>query len=507
MSFKPLKEICWLNTEILPSLMNTESIENRLTSHAYRSKFDEDYGTILYLSEFRNLGDKTQVYSTSKGSNRNRLTHSLEVFNIALQLWRNFYFSVISDSGKKNTLIKVDSKAKFKDKIIRLNAIEKLLESCCLAHDIGHPPFAHTGEKLLAKSLKTKRIFDSNVQNLRILTPLSINGKNNKIKLSCALLDSLLKNKPNGPFRTDSFSSRESEIISYLSEKNCSYIEINEYDSLSDKIKVSKELNQLVKNNVDTGKIYIRHPITYFMVAADDISYISSDIEDALNEKTLKKNDLIDLMRESEFELLDKNLKPENKDLNTLTSNEISNSKIKTYILRYLLSNTINNFLGIFKEKNLIKCICSKKNHSRVDALDFLNSLPKILLFYSLLKHTKETEFGNLLYKNKTISQFKKKLYNDNILKSPRVIKDNHHALSVINKLVDHLIPSSLEETNNIIPYLPENYQSILLKLKDEKKIDEIKDHIVDYIASLRDQEAEVKINDLPPFNPLTKVS
>lgn len=88
-------------------------------------------------------------------------------------------------------------------------SIEKVLECCCLAHDIGHPPFAHAGEKELRENPRFRRTFDSNIQNIRILSTIGTVGRINNVEVTNALLDSILKHKPCGPFDNFVFNSEE----------------------------------------------------------------------------------------------------------------------------------------------------------------------------------------------------------------------------------------------------------------------------------------------------------
>ena len=206
-----------------------------------RTQFDKDYGTIIYLSEFRKIHDKTQVYSTNKGSARNRLAHSLEVYNVALQLWREIYYSILKDTSNFQEVKTTSTPKKKNDPYwVRYNrgiSIEKLLECCCLAHDIGHPPFAHAAEKGLQENPSSKRKFDSNKQNLRILSKVGTIGKINNSNVSPALLDSLLQRKAAGPFGTDAFNIEETEKIKSISIKNGTYLETTEFEKMLVKVK------------------------------------------------------------------------------------------------------------------------------------------------------------------------------------------------------------------------------------------------------------------------------
>lgn len=110
---------------------------------AYRTAFQRDRDRILHTTAFRRLEYKTQVFINYEGDYyRTRLTHTLEVAQIARTIAR------------------------------ALGANEDLVEAICLAHDLGHPPFGHSGEVALARLMVDHGGFDHNKQSLRIVTRL-----------------------------------------------------------------------------------------------------------------------------------------------------------------------------------------------------------------------------------------------------------------------------------------------------------------------------------------------
>jgi dGTPase len=112
-------------------------------THALRTEFQRDRDRVVHSKYFRRLEYKTQVFVNHLGDNfRTRLTHSIEVSQIARTVAR----------------------------VLQLN--EDLTETVALAHDMGHPPFGHAGERALHEKMKNYGGFDHNEQTLRIVTTL-----------------------------------------------------------------------------------------------------------------------------------------------------------------------------------------------------------------------------------------------------------------------------------------------------------------------------------------------
>ena len=144
-----------------------------------RDAFQRDRDRIVHCSAFRRLRDKTQVFVAPDGDHfRVRLTHSLEVAQIARTLAR------------------------------ALGVNEDLTEACALAHDLGHPPFGHSGEDALQAAMAPYGGFDHNAQTVRILTRLetrypAFDGLN----LSWETIEGLAKH--NGPVAAPSWALAE----------------------------------------------------------------------------------------------------------------------------------------------------------------------------------------------------------------------------------------------------------------------------------------------------------
>ncbi len=136
---------------------------------AMRNAFQRDRDRIIHSGAFRRLKEKTQVFVAHEGDQyRTRLTHSLEVSQIARTLAR------------------------------ALGGDEDLAEALALAHDLGHPPFGHSGERVLAEKMQEFGGFDHNAQTLRVVTKLEVRYPEfDGLNLTWETLEGVVKH--NGP--------------------------------------------------------------------------------------------------------------------------------------------------------------------------------------------------------------------------------------------------------------------------------------------------------------------
>ncbi len=125
----------------------------KIGEEPHRSAFRRDNGRLIHSAVFRRLQGKTQLFPNYESDFfRNRLTHSIEVAQIAKGITEQIN----------------SSEEYFKQHPINTD----LVETAALAHDLGHPPFGHNGEKALDHVMKPYGGFEGNAQTLRILTKL-----------------------------------------------------------------------------------------------------------------------------------------------------------------------------------------------------------------------------------------------------------------------------------------------------------------------------------------------
>ena len=214
---------------------------------SHRSAFRRDYARVLHSPAFRRLQGKTQLFpSVEHDFFRNRLTHSLEVAQIAkaiaLRLNKNYNY--------------------FQEHPIDAD----LVETAALAHDLGHPPFGHNGERALDDCMKDRGGFEGNAQSLRILAKLAKKEPQRSpevgLNLTHRTLASILKYDAPIPIEREpkdllvkGFYATEAELVR----------------------RVKRSI--LKENDVEDGFKTIECQI---MDLADDIAYSTYDLEDAL---------------------------------------------------------------------------------------------------------------------------------------------------------------------------------------------------------------------------------
>jgi len=143
----------------------------------YRNAFQIDRDRIIHSSAFRRLQNKTQVFLSGEYDfYRTRLTHSIEV----AQIGRSICGWLEQQGGMLAEDCHIDA---------------DLVECACLAHDLGHPPFGHTGERTLHRLMQPYGGFEGNAQTLRLLTETIFNEGRVGMNPSRALLDAILKYK------------------------------------------------------------------------------------------------------------------------------------------------------------------------------------------------------------------------------------------------------------------------------------------------------------------------
>lgn len=264
-------------------LLCEDRLGSRIAKHEEgRSPFHSDHDKIIFSGAFRRLARKTQVHPLATNDHiHNRMTHSLEVACVGRTLG-----------------IRVGQALKDKGDLplhILPTDIGDIVQATCLAHDIGNPPFGHTGEDairnwfqkegaeflqdLLPSERDDIRVFEGNAQGLRVLTTSEYHQYHDGMRLTYATLASSIK-----------YPWTSSPTVLGQRPKNAKYgifqSELNYFHEIAQK-------TGLIERGSDW---YCRHPLVYLMEAADDFCYGIIDLEDGLEMGILNWNEIYELL-------------------------------------------------------------------------------------------------------------------------------------------------------------------------------------------------------------------
>ncbi|WP_109301617.1 dGTP triphosphohydrolase [Aquimarina sp. AU474] len=313
-----------MNWEQLLSLKRQGDTNKRLRKEQDETRlgFEVDYDRIIFSSAFRSLQDKTQVIPLSKTSFvHTRLTHSLEVSVVGRSLGRIVGKKILEKHPHLATIHGY-----------RFNDFGAIVAAAALAHDIGNPPFGHSGEKAIGEYFKTgsgnrykKQLtpkqyqdlidFEGNANGFKILTE-SREGIQGGLRLSYATLGAFMK------YPKESLPKKPT---THIAHKKYGYFQ-NEKDFFKE---VAEEVG-LLKNKIENEITYSRHPLTFLVEAADDICYTIIDFEDGINLGLIEE--------EYALEYLIKLVKD---TINTTKYNQLATTADRLSYLRALAINTL----------------------------------------------------------------------------------------------------------------------------------------------------------------------
>ena len=242
-----------------------------------RTSFIRDYDRIIFSSAFRRLQNKTQVFPLPGAVFvHNRLTHSLEVASVGRSLGKAVGDIIAQENADEDDGFKEFYKYE----------LPHVIAAACLAHDIGNPPFGHSGEEAI-------RVFFRNLmgdEKSRFESELSVNQQR----------DFLFFEGNANAFRTLTHSFGEpmeggyrltfttlASIVKYPCNSEAGFNKQSLFTKKSGFFDSEKETWQKVAETLcipaqrETGEVYARHPFVYLVEAADDICYRVIDFEDA----------------------------------------------------------------------------------------------------------------------------------------------------------------------------------------------------------------------------------
>ncbi|MDR3269281.1 MAG: dNTP triphosphohydrolase [Tannerella sp.] len=245
-----------------------------------RTNFQRDYDRLIFSSPFRRLQNKTQVFPLP-GSIfvHNRLTHSLEVSCVGRSLGNNVASGLMQ---------------KYEGMAADFAEIGSIVSAACLAHDMGNPPFGHSGERAisayfmegagnrLADKVRSEggrwedfACFEGNANAMRLLTHQFVGRRKGGFVLTYGTIASIIKY----PFASTQATKGK---FGFFQTEEDTYLRIAE---------------ELGIHRIDPARdIYARYPLVYLVEAADDICYQIMDIEDAHKLRILTSEETVALL-------------------------------------------------------------------------------------------------------------------------------------------------------------------------------------------------------------------
>jgi dGTPase len=384
-----------------------------------RLGFEVDYDRIIFSAPFRSLQDKTQVIPLSKTDFvHTRLTHSLEVSVVGRSIGRLVGKKIIE---KYPHLKEIHG--------FQANDFGAIVAAASLAHDIGNPPFGHSGEKAIGeyfsigngqkyKDQLTKKEwqdlidFEGNANGFSVLTSSRL-GIEGGLRLTYAVLGAFMK------YPKESLPKKPTQNIS---DKKYGF-----FQSDKDFFKEVAEELGLIPNKTGDDIGYERHPLAYLVEAADDICYTIIDFEDGIN-----------LGLVSEDYALEYLIKLVKDTIDTPKYQSLTNKEDRISYLRALaIGNLINDAVRVFIENE--------------------EAILKGEFPYALMDKSKyKAQIDDI------IQLSVKKIY-----QSREVIEKELTGYQIINNLLDKFCTAY----NNDYDGAKTNYDSLLLKILPEKHL------------------------------------
>lgn len=322
-----------MNWEQLLSLKRFGDTNKRLRKEQDETRlgFEVDYDRVIFSSEFRSLQDKTQVIPLSETDFvHTRLTHSLEVSVVGRSLGRKVGQKLLEKHPHLQNIHGYQA-----------NDFGAIVAAAALAHDIGNPPFGHSGEKAIGEFFKTglgkqyeseltkKEFqdlcdFEGNANGFKIVTE-SRAGRHGGLRLSYATLGAFTK------YPKESLPKRPT---SHIADKKYGFFQ-SERDAFLD---VANELGLISRSQNDIS--FSRHPLAYLVEAADDICYTIIDFEDGINLGLIQEEFALEYLSK----IIRQNIRPENYYALSTKADRVG------YLRALAIGSLINETVAIFMD-------------------------------------------------------------------------------------------------------------------------------------------------------------
>ena len=321
-----------MNWEQLLSLKRFGDTNKRIRKEQDETRlgFEVDYDRIIFSSEFRSLQDKTQVIPLSQTDFvHTRLTHSLEVSVVGRSLGRKVGQKLLE---KHPHLQNVHG--------YQVNDFGAIVAAAALAHDIGNPPFGHSGEKAIGEFFKNgggkiykseltpKQYqdlcdFEGNANGFKILTQ-NRDGRLGGLRLSYATL---------GAFTKYPKESLPKKPTKHIADKKYGFFQ-SEMEAFAD---IATELGLIKRSKGHLS--FSRHPLAYLVEAADDICYTIIDFEDGINLGLIQEEFALEYLSK----VIRDNIIPEN--YYALTNKEDRVGYLRALAIGALINDAVDIFM------------------------------------------------------------------------------------------------------------------------------------------------------------------
>ena len=435
---------------------------------SFRTPFRRDNGRLIHSSVFRRLQGKTQLFpGVESDFFRNRLTHSLEVAQIAKGIAEKFNFE--NDYFKQRPL-NID-----------------LVETISLAHDLGHPPFGHNGEKALDMCMIKEGGFEGNAQTLRILSKIEKKStlENFGDPISPAGAD--FRNGLNFTYRTLAGILKYDSMIPKEREPN-SKVHKGYYFTEAD---VVNEIKLNVAGDSYSG--LFKTIECQIMDVADDIAYSTYDLEDAFKAEFLSPISIL----ASDSNLLSRVARKTSDKLDDLSVNDKTITEVLHEIYKEIYTADMKSFL----EKHQLKDIRDMAAIAGSHAFDMSRRL--CCDGYVRTKHTSELVNRFMaavdVEVNDEFPSFSKIIIDPDIklqievlkhysyeamIMSPRLKMVEYRGLDIVKEIFNAIT----EDDTRGVTLLPQDFQDLYKGFNSDKNLQ--KRTVCDFIAGMTDRYA-----------------
>ncbi len=401
-----------------------------------RTQFQRDYDRLIFSSPFRRLQDKTQVFPLP-GSVfvHNRLTHSLEVASVGRSLGNNISSKLLdAQLGRPDLVAEIGS----------------VVAAACLAHDLGNPPFGHSGEEAIGHYFNNGagQVFEEELTPAQWSDFTRFEGNANALRI----LTNAFRGRRNG-----GFAMTYTTVASILKYPYASDQGLKKFGYFQSEESIFHHIaNELGLKTIDESKgIYARHPLVYLVEAADDICYQVMDIEDSHKLNILSYDETFNLLV-SFFDM--KEEAHEFKKIDEVFKQVTDKNERMAFLRAKVIGKLVYQCSEIFWS-----------NHETILAGEFKKGL---------VDHLKGTELDAM--------EACKKVALKRIYKHPSVVEIEISGFRILGTLLDEFVKAVINPddffSKMLLPFIPEQFKVE----KDTPLVEKIQS-VLDFVSSMTD--------------------